>query len=343
MKKYIINGVNKSEILLGESFNNIKKYIPKSKVIILTDSNVYKIYKSALSNYNIIEIKAGEDSKSIDVIENIIKKLLNYNADRNSFLLGVGGGVICDITGFVASIFMRGITFGFVPTTLLAQVDASVGGKNGVNFLGIKNLIGTFNQPKFIICDTSFLQTLPEKEIKCGLGEIIKHSIIYGNDFFNFLDKNKDEILQNNNSINHELINKSIKLKSRIVSDDEFDKNSRKILNLGHTIAHALEMQTGISHGEAVSRGIIFAVDFSIENKYITDNKAIKIKNLISDLNLIPNILVDKDLLIKSIFADKKKNNYTIDFVFIESIGKVFIKNIEISILSEFIKNYNFS
>ena len=342
-KTFLIkNSLTESKIILGEKLKNINKYLPQKKIIIITDTIVNKLYNNNFKNFDVIEIGVGEKIKSLKTITVIIKKLLKLNADRNTFLLGVGGGVVCDITGFVASIFMRGIKFGFVATTLLAQVDASIGGKNGVNFSGYKNTIGTFNQPQFVICDINFLKTLPKKEIYCGLGEIIKHSIISGDNFFNYIIKNINKIKQNNLQVFYELINLSIKLKTDIVNNDETENNKRKILNLGHTIAHAIEKQTNLSHGQAVVAGIKFTVDFSLKKQFISKQQNIKIKNLINSLDLTNAVSVDKKLLISSIKKDKKKNIDNLEFIFVKSIGNVFAETISIKELNYFIKNYNF-
>ncbi len=339
----MVNGKNKnSKIILGEKLKNINTYLPKKKVIVITDANVNKLYGEFLKIFDIIEIKPGEKGKTLQTVENIIKQLLDFKADRNTFLLGVGGGIVCDITGFVASVFMRGVDFGFVSTSLLSQVDASIGGKNGINFLGYKNIIGLFNQPQFVICDIDLLKTLPQKEINCGLGEILKYSIISRNGFFDFIIKNIEKIKQNNLSVFYDLIDLSIKIKVNIVNNDEIEKGNRKILNLGHTIAHAIEKQTTLSHGEAVALGIIFAADFSFANGFLSSFETKKIKKLISDLNLVKSVNIDKAKLSESLNKDKKKNKNYIDFVFIKSPGNVFYKTIEIKQIQEFIKTYNF-
>ena len=178
MQKITIKGKTKSEILIGESFVNTSRYLPKKNVIIITDDNLHKHYSNDFPDFPVIKIGTGEQIKTLQTIEHIISQLIDLQADRKTFLLGIGGGIVCDITGFVASIYMRGINFGFVSTSLLSQVDASVGGKNGINFNSYKNLIGNINQPKFVICDIEMLYTLPKKEIKNGIAEIIKHSII---------------------------------------------------------------------------------------------------------------------------------------------------------------------
>lgn len=177
----------KSNIIFGASFSSFQDFIPKKKqnrTIIITDNNLNRIYGESFNSLPIIEIPAGEESKSMNTIMNIVEQLLDLGADRHSFLLGIGGGVICDITGFVASVFMRGISFAYVSTSLLSQVDASIGGKTGINFNTYKNIIGTFNHPEFVICDLKILSTLPDSEYVNGLGEVIKHALIADNDMY---------------------------------------------------------------------------------------------------------------------------------------------------------------
>ncbi|RLD49006.1 MAG: 3-dehydroquinate synthase [Bacteroidetes bacterium] len=343
VKTFLIKGKkSESKIILGEKLKNINKYLPNKRVIVITDVVVNKLYGDKFNNFDVIEIGLGEKNKTLQTIENIIEQLLDVKADRNVFLLGVGGGIVCDITGFIASIFMRGVNFGFVSTSLLSQVDASIGGKNGVNFLGYKNIIGIFNQPKFVICDVDLLKTLPQNEINCGFGEIVKHSIISGVDFFNFINDNITKIKQNNLAVLNKLIELSIIIKSKIVNSDEQENGTRKILNFGHTIAHAIEKQTNLSHGEAVAIGIKFAVDFSFTNGFLSSDETKKIKKLISNLNLVNFVNIDKTKLSESLNKDKKKNRNYIDFVFVKSLGNVFYKTIEIKQIQDFINTYNF-
>jgi 3-dehydroquinate synthase len=329
MQKIIIKGKNKSEILIGENLTGIKKYIPENTIII-TDENVYNLYKNYFPEIPVIKIGTGEKIKTLKTVEHIINELINLQADRHSFLLGIGGGIVCDITGFVASIYMRGIKFGFVSSSLLSQVDASVGGKNGVNFNSFKNIIGNFNQPEFVICDTSMLKTLPEKEIKNGLGEIIKHAIIADKKLFSFIDENINNILKLENEVIENIIYKSISIKAEIVNKDETEKNERKKLNLGHTLGHAIEKHSNISHGEAISIGMVFAANLSLKKSYINKTEYEKIKNLISKAGLPVSTKTDRQKLADAITKDKKRNLSKIDFVFIKKIGQVIIETIDI-------------
>ena len=180
-----------SKIILGESIQDLYKYITNAEhTVIITDENVNNLYKHLFPSDKVITIGMGEKNKTIKTLELIFTRLLEFGADRSTFLLGIGGGIVCDTAGFVASTFMRGIDFAFAPTTLLAQVDASIGGKNGVNFLSYKNMIGVFNQPKFVLADFEVLRTLNKRELACGLAEIIKHALITDKSLFEFLENN---------------------------------------------------------------------------------------------------------------------------------------------------------
>ena len=176
--------------MVGEKLENLTSHIPVEKFVIITDENVGRIYRKKFPPCNVIEISTGEKIKNLDTLQYVYGKLLDFEADRSVFIVGVGGGIVCDIAGFAASTYLRGVRFGFVSTTLLAQVDAGVGGKNGVNFRGYKNMIGNFNQPEFVICDMNLLKTLPKREILCGFGEIAKHAFIGDVRMCEFLEQN---------------------------------------------------------------------------------------------------------------------------------------------------------
>ncbi|MCD4721091.1 MAG: 3-dehydroquinate synthase, partial [Desulfobacula sp.] len=196
MKTFHVNGLSGlSSIYVGERLKNLENYLPSTQTIIVTDENIKKYYQKDFPDVPIITIGTGEDIKTLATVETILKELIRYSCDRSSFILGIGGGIVCDITGFAASVFLRGVNFGFVSTSLLSQVDASVGGKNGVNLDSYKNMVGVFNQPEFVICDIDLLNTLPKKEISNGFAEIVKHALISDHDMFDFIEKNIQKAL----------------------------------------------------------------------------------------------------------------------------------------------------
>ena len=218
MEKIIITGKHSnSDILIGESIKNLSKYAPNTAIVI-TDKNVRKLYENDLKAYKIIEIDCGETIKTLDTVYKIYQKFIEFNVDRSGFIVGVGGGIVCDIAGFAASTFMRGVEFGFVSSTLLSQVDASVGGKNGVNFEGYKNIIGSINQPKFVILDDEMLDTLPEKEILNGYAEIIKHGLIANAEMFEYTKLNIAKAKKLDKEVVRKLVTDSVIIKSNIVN-----------------------------------------------------------------------------------------------------------------------------
>ena len=320
-----------SKIILDSPFTDFRKFIPKDKLnrtIIITDTNINRIYGKSFSELPIIEIPAGEDSKSMDQILSIMEKLLNMGADRHSFLLAIGGGVVCDISGFVASIFMRGIDFGYISTSLLSQVDASIGGKTGINYLNYKNIIGAFNHPSFVICDQSMISTLPKSEFINGLGEVVKHAVISDKEMFNFMQENHRKIIkQDDESINY-LIEKSIQIKSNIVNQDERENGLRKKLNFGHTIGHAIEVNSDYNHGEAISIGMVLAAKLSHKKGYCSESIVKMIESLLTNIGLPISTDISSDKLMEAILKDKKKKGMEIDFVFVEDIGKLKIEKV---------------
>ncbi|TAL68768.1 MAG: 3-dehydroquinate synthase [Bacteroidetes bacterium] len=306
-------------------------------VVIVTDSNVRAIYGNYFSDYHVIEINPGEESKSLKNVENIYKQIFDYNIDRNGFILGIGGGVVCDITGYVASTYLRGVRFGFVATSLLAQVDASIGGKNGVNFLGYKNIIGTINQPEFVICDSEMLGTLQDKEFRCGLAEIVKSSLAGIKELFTFLENNIDSINKKEKSVLNKIISDTIKFKVSIVEHDEWDKGIRQILNLGHTFAHAIESKTGMSHGEAVSIGICKSAEVSVKLDFFSNMDLERIKSLLNKINLPTITNIDFTDVLTFIMKDKKRNSDYINYVLLKAIGAPLIHKFKIEELKELI------
>ena len=336
---------NISNIYIGSSIlDDLNNYLfDYDNVVIITDTNVDRIYRSQFPARikRKIVIGTGEKIKTLETIEGIYKQFLEFEVDRSYFIVGIGGGIVCDITGFAASTYMRGLKFGFVSTTLLSQVDASVGGKNGVNFHGFKNMIGTFNQPEFVLCDIAMLKSLSKREFINGLGEVIKHGLISDAEYFTFLESNFKEILlrrAENDEVIEEIIFKSIKIKSEIVKRDEREIGERKILNFGHTFGHAIEKnEPGLySHGEAVSSGIVIALKFSLEKDYISNNEFERVVKLLNNFNLPTKIDFDKyKLLLDLILKDKKRIGETIDFIFLKSIGIAEIEKVSFEELRE--------
>ncbi|MEA1949641.1 MAG: 3-dehydroquinate synthase family protein, partial [Thermodesulfobacteriota bacterium] len=241
MKTLEIHGsTGDSTIRVGEKLLDLGKYIPSENVVIITDVNVKRFYQNNFPPHPVITIQTGEKIKNLDTVRSIYGELVELGVDRSTVIIGIGGGIVCDITGFVASTFLRGVKFGFVSSTLLSQVDASVGGKNGVNFKGYKNMVGVFSQPEFVICDLNLLNTLPQKEVLCGLAEIVKHAAIGDGDLFEYLEEHYRKALALDSAVIERLVYDSVVIKSAIVNKDEKEKGERRKLNFGHTFGHAI-------------------------------------------------------------------------------------------------------
>lgn len=339
MEEIVLHTENKlSRILIGEKLENLVHYLPADKkIVILTDSNVIKLYRHKFPPYPVIEIGTGEGIKNLNTIDYIMGQLIRYEADRTSYLVGIGGGIVCDIAGFAASIYMRGIRFGFVSTTLLSQVDASVGGKNGVNYEGYKNMVGVFNQPEFVICDTSMLSTLPREEYLGGYAEIIKHGCIRSWELFEFLEKNSSLALNYDADTIEHCVAQSVRIKASVVENDEREKGERRVLNFGHTFAHAIEKITALPHGKAVSIGMNYASYISFQLGMISENDYLRIRELIKRYQLPTNFDFDPDTLVDAMRKDKKREGEDIHLVLLESIGKAVIKPVTYHQLKTFV------
>ena len=365
MKQTRLNIVTKTEkypIIIGSNLTSKVSKIFKlnsinfEKCFIVIDKNIPKKFisniKKSLENKEIYVLffNATEKNKNLTNVNKILKILLEKNFSRNDCLISLGGGITGDVSGFAASLFKRGLKFINIPTTLLAQVDSSIGGKTGVNSKYGKNLIGSFYQPSLVLSDIQFLKSLSKREIICGYGEILKHSIIDNKKFFNFLDKNLKKILNLSSPFIEKSIYESCKIKKDVVEKDEKETGLRKILNFGHTFAHAFEASLGYSrklnHGEAVIFGIKTALKFSLNERILGKDEYDLIINHInnSDLNFsIKNYFSIKDLnkILSFMVKDKKNNSEKINLVLLKKIGvPIFNKQYSKKKLSLFLKKF---
>lgn len=312
-----------NQIAIGAGLRDLKHRLPNNDVFIITDINVHRIYENSFPDFPVFVMEPGESSKTADTAYLICKWLMEQGAGRDAFLLGVGGGMVCDMTGFVASVYMRGIAFGFVATSLMAQVDAAIGGKNGVNLDGYKNIIGTFNQPHFVLCDPGVLDTLPETELKNGLAEVVKHCLIADKDMFHIMKEQAARILKLEKNIIKQIIEHSVHIKMGIVRRDEFEQGERRKLNLGHTWGHGVEKTDKIPHGQAVSIGLVFAARFSEKKGLLTSREVQDIADLLQALGLPTETKTNPERIFNAITKDKKKQAGMIHFVFMDGIGRV--------------------
>lgn len=312
-----------SMVVIGQALNRLEELLPKDKkIIVITDKNVYDYYRSYIDRYPSIVIGLGEENKTLRTLEKIYSELIAMGADRESFILGFGGGIVTDIAGFAASTYMRGLRFGFVATTLLAQVDASVGGKNGVNCDGYKNMVGTFNQPEFVLCDLSVLNTLPEREFRGGLAEIIKSGLIRNAALFELFENNTFDDFRSDETLLQKAITHAVKVKKTIVDADEKEQGERKLLNLGHTFAHAIEKSTRrFQHGEAVAIGLLMIAGLSVRMGLLSPDTAERIKNVLKRMDLPTDSGIPIETLFDALKSDKKKEGGSVSLILLKGIG----------------------
>ena len=308
-----------------------------NRFVVIADQQVAELYSvqvmASLTNAGLkatlISFPRGEASKNLNTIADLASKLARLGLDRKDGLIALGGGVTGDITGFLAAIYMRGIPFIQIPTTLLAQVDSSVGGKTGVDIPEGKNLIGCFYQPKAVYIDTNVLQTLPKQELLNGLAEVIKYGVIYDQDFFRFIEEKKEAILQLDLEIMGQVIERCCAIKAEVVAADEKEADLRRILNFGHTIGHAVEAASNfaIAHGKAVAMGMVAAAKLAVQKNMFTADEAQRLSKLISSYSLpieIPANL-NRDEIKSYLKTDKKAVGGRPFFVLPAGIGKVVI------------------
>ncbi len=340
MKTLKIQGhTGSSTILIGERLQNLKKYVSLEKTVIITDTNVWRYYQRDFPPCEVIKIGTGEKIKNLDTVRDIYEKLVMLEADRSSCIVGIGGGIVCDIAGFIASTYLRGVRFGFVSSTLLSQVDASVGGKNGVNFGGYKNIVGVFNQPEFVVCDMDLLKTLPEKEVLCGFAEVVKHAAVGDADLFAYLEENYEKALRLDVEVIEKLVYDSVIIKSDLVNRDEKEKGERRNLNFGHTFGHAIEKNADVPHGEAVSAGMVIASALSVKRGLLPAEDAERIEKLLRKLKLPTRILTDRERMLDALRKDKKREGDRIYLVLLHNIGKAVVDEISIKELEVLCKH----
>ena len=328
----VISIKQKSEIFVGRVEDGLKRYAQNRRIVVITDANIDRLYHDIINKYEHIIIGYGEGIKNLITVQNIYARLMEIGADRSTLLVGIGGGIVTDITGFVATTYMRGLDFGFVATTLLAQVDASVGGKNGVNILNYKNMVGTFAQPSFVISDVAFLRTLPHRELHAGMGEVVKMAIIGDEELFNFIEENISASCYTNIDTMQRIVLDSIRLKADIVDRDECEKGIRRVLNLGHTIAHAIEKCTHkLNHGEAVAVGLSKISHISNAMGILSNEDMQRIDDLLQKIGFSLEIPVPLSDVIREVRHDKKKSNNLLRIVLPERIGSCRIEEMPLS------------
>jgi len=336
MKKLTYKFSNSSvDYYLAWGISHLKEIVDQRNTIIVTDENVFNAHTKRFKGWNVIVLKPGEEYKIQDTANTVIEQLIAMEADRKTILVGVGGGVITDMTGYVASVYMRGIKFGFLPTTLLSMVDASIGGKNGIDLGVYKNIVGIIRQPAFILHDLIFLNTLPQSEWENGFAEIIKHACIKDAAMFRELESNSLKKYQARKKSVCELIQRNAILKTKLVQQDEFEKGDRKLLNFGHTLGHALENQYELSHGQAISIGMTYASHISQQLNGFKDTG--RVVDLLEKYGLPTYATFDKQKVFDVLKMDKKREKAEMNYVLLEKIGKGVVKSIPLKELESII------
>jgi 3-dehydroquinate synthase len=343
-------GERSYDIFIGEggiahAGDILRDILRAPRAIIVTDENVAKDWlqplQASLSGAGIksrdIILPPGEHTKSIEHLSGLLDDLLEHNIDRKTTLIALGGGVVGDLTGFAAAVVMRGVDFVQIPTTLLSQVDSSVGGKTGIDTRYGKNLIGAFHQPRAVIADTLTLNTLPMRERLCGYAEVVKYGIINDRDFFDWLQTNARKLLDGDAGARREAILRSCANKAEIVAADEREAGMRALLNLGHTFAHALEAQVGfedkLKHGEAVAIGIVMALELSVRLAMISEGERDLVTAHFNDIGLPTDVRGlaggnwTSDVLLEHMSRDKKTQDGRLTFILARGIGNSFVAN----------------
>ena len=347
--------------ILSSSGEILKEFIYKKNVIVIYDSffsvktspnNEFEEFVQSINKLtttlNFIDIPGGDQTKNINQLNEIIEKVLTFGIDRQNVIIAFGGGVIGDIAGFAASILLRGINYIQVPTTLLSQVDSSVGGKTGINSKIGKNLIGSFHQPLAVLADINILKTLPEREFRAGFAEVIKYGLIKDLNFFNWLTQEYISIFNYDKNSLQTVITKSCEIKAEIIKNDEKEGGKRALLNLGHTFAHAIEsfgnFDGRIIHGEAVSIGICLAFKLSNKLCFCSTDDTKKVINLFqksklpTSLNDIKKLSISTSGMIQKFKLDKKNRQNELTFILNKRIGESFIKhNVSVNVLTQFL------
>lgn len=320
MDKYIkINEA--STLYVGRAAELLDRVVPDGRVVVITDANIDRLYPDLVHRYDYIIIGQGEGVKSLQTVERVYRELMTMGADRSTFILGIGGGIVTDIAGFVAATYMRGVDFGFVSTTLLGQVDASIGGKNGVNVADYKNMVGTFRQPRFVISDVSMLETLPERQLRAGMAEVVKSALVGDADLFNYMEQAAGEKQY------EEIVLRAVAVKAHIVAQDECEGGIRRLLNLGHTLGHALEKCTReVNHGEAVAIGMSQIAHASVRCGMLASHDAERVDALLQSLGFCLTPPVSMTDVLREVKYDKKKRDNMLKVVMPVRIGECVVR-----------------
>jgi 3-dehydroquinate synthase len=340
---------SQSRIVTGE-VASLSDFADAGKSVLVTDPEIRRLHGALFQNWRIVEVPRGEAAKCLGELESLYGRFLELELDRDASIVALGGGSVSDLTGFAASTYLRGLDFGFIPTTLLAMVDASVGGKNGVDFKGLKNQIGVFRQPRFVLMDVHLLRTLSDLEFQSGMAEVIKHAVLAGAEYYELVaalhprrasDVGDGDLAR--------IVEGSVRHKAAVVGRDERESGERRLLNLGHTVGHAVEAVTGIRHGHAVAAGLGTICRFAERSGDIDKAEAARIIDLLSACALPASIAEAARLAgiedspdfrarcVEALRADKKRLGSDILLAIPTAVGKVRIESRPLSDVASFI------
>lgn len=344
-----------SRILSG-GLSSLTSLADPDKSVIVTDAEIRRLHGLAMPSWPVVEVPRGEKAKSLAELESLFGRFLELGLGRDATVVAVGGGTVSDLAGFAASTWLRGVDFGFAPTTLLAMVDASVGGKNGVDFRGLKNQIGSFRQPRFVLVDVSVLDTLPDTEFQSGMAEVIKHAILAGGEYFDLVAEERPRSATAVSAdILARIVEGSVRYKAGVVERDEREGGERRLLNLGHTIGHAIEAATGLPHGHSVAAGLGTVCRLAVKLGRMKKHEAERAIALASDCGLPASIgeafrlsasVADgvhadgpefRDRVAAALVADKKRLGADIAIALPRAIGDVRVERISIRELKDFV------
>ena len=328
----LFNVRSRSGIYIGPVKDILSGVLPEGRVVVVSDATIDRLYHPLLEKYDTVLIGLGESVKTLQTVETIYRRFIELGVDRSTFVLAVGGGIVTDVAGFAASTYMRGLKFGFVSTTLLGQVDASVGGKNGVNVDGYKNMAGTFTQPQFVICDPGLLRTLPDREFRAGLAEVVKAAIIADADLFGRIENTTFEALRTDTDLLTDAVSAAIRVKADIVERDEHESGDRRKLNLGHTLAHAIETCSNrMNHGEAVAVGTALIAGAAVKLGVLSEADRDRIVHVLMQLGFDLTPPVDVKRLLKEVGKDKKNEEGILRIVLPVGIGDCEVRPMKIN------------
>lgn len=332
-KKTYTFGAKAVDYYFGESLDQLSRYADPARTILIVDDQVDRHHAARFEGWRKVVVRGRESSKDLSEFQRVTTELIRLEADRKTTLVAIGGGVVTDLTGFVASVYMRGISYGFVPSTLLSQVDAAIGGKNGVNFGDFKNILGVIRQPDFLLFDAGLLTTLPEDEWRNGFAEVIKYGCTLDPELFSYLETHRERALAHEASVIDHIVRRSAEIKSEIVEADEFEQDQRRLLNFGHTVGHAVEKLEGIPHGQAVAKGMVVSCAVSRRLGGLSPEAAERVVDLIRAYQLPTETDQDPGRISAYFRMDKKREARSVHFILLEEIGRAHVRPIPLEAL----------